>query len=555
MNKFDLTAFISSLSSSYSKKKVGIIVLICSLIVFLLVVITSLLNAKNSQSNKLPYSTTYQTNQPIITDTTKKNTVNFSNKDLSVSGLKTPTNKPITTVMPSVQKRPDVSSLLIKKDDMNKIQQDYENKLKKAGKPIPTPVNYKFNYQLSPNLKRTQSFNIFQPIKSVFGANICDLSGLPSSVSVFTLRNHISETQANEEAKKFGFDPPPYSSGEEAGTFTYQYQDLTTAYPKYFNIVESSSVYKFHDASISSGAIVNADKAKILTDQKLFDLGLTSLFAFNQIDGISSPDYFLLQYKKKLDALIVTDTSILKSLSLSKTVCDIGKGDLASVMNNIEVQISKNGGVISNLINSTRQIVSKKTAIRQSLEKSLSDYSDPNGLTPIVITQGTATGGTVTIDEAYVAYYDLGGMAPQTTYIPMYITSGKTGTTRVFTIFPAIDKSNIPPDEQKKLDGVKTVKQGDVTFTKPVPPTPPYTPPYGTTPIPCPTEIQEYGTCIACPGGQIDRFKSCICNGNSRTFPMTAIPSATCPAGCTQTETTEIIHGETCTCTIRDCPC
>jgi len=545
--------------SSSSKKPFIIAAIVCFVVLILSIVIYIVLNQKSIYRSKADnFSTPFVKGGPTQKSSpTSQQMRPNTDTDIRPSGMNTASN----LSLPSASKQ-DVSTLLINKEDADAMKKDYQDRMSKARLPIPTPIKYDFKFQLSPELQNSRSINYLIPGFTVFAANACNLANVPSSLYIYKLRTNIVEKQANEEAIKFNLSPPAYSAGDYAGTISYQFQDLSTTNPRYYNIINSSGVYKFHDAATPSGALISEASAKTISNTQLSKLGLSSLFLFDSIDS-SSANYFIIRYKKQLRGLSIIDENVIKTFPSTSPVCDLGANTFASEMSFIDVQISKNGGIISNFVNSTRFFLSEKEVKRQTLEESLKEYSDPKkSIAPIILSQGEATSGTVIVDEAYVAYYDLGSLAAQTLYIPMYVTSGKIGSTRVFTIVPAIPLSEITKENEidtpTPISAFTSLKQASIPLIQPTPPPPPplpSPPPAKGKNFTCEGDVAGYKTCTHCPGGLIDRWKVCVCNGVSRSFPMESIPSKICPATCTKTDTVEKIGGQSCACSIKDCPC
>jgi len=409
---------------------------------------------------------------------------------------------------------------LIDSQSLKKVEESYQKKFEKKGLPLPTKPKYKFDYELDPALKDKQVMNFNQ---SVYAVTNCNLATAPTTVSVYELKNEWTDKEAQEVAKEFDIDSPPYAMPAEGGTIQYFFSNKVTN--GYLELYKSSGVYTYHKVLDPLGQEITLldalQKSSDALKKHQLSENLTSLPAEPEAN------YFVFSYLKSWDDFTMVDEDSIRSLG-SNTVCKPSK---ARNMNYIKAYIAKDGQ-IARLINQTRMAVEKSSFKRQSLELSLNEYGENPPLDPIVLPKDKITTGTVTIDEAVIVYYDYGVVYSQKFYVPMYLTSGtataEDGTSvRVFTLFPTVsmkdleEKEKSPEDkkaEELGMSGITTQKQGILDYPTPTLPAPPYT--------------------GGCPGNTVDYTVTCTnTNGQAVCSAFLGIapiddPNGICNAGC-----------------------
>lgn len=409
---------------------------------------------------------------------------------------------------------------LIDSQSLKKVEDSYQKKFEKQGMPAPTKPKYKFQYELDPALKDKQVMNFNQ---SVYAVTNCNLTTAPTTVSVYELKNEWTDKEAQDVAKVFNIDSPPYSMPADGGTVQYFFSNQITN--GFLELYKSSGAYTYHkvlDPLNQEITLLDAlQKSSDALKKYQLSENLTSLPAETE------PNYFVFSHLKSWGDFTMVDEDSIRSLG-NNTVCQPSK---AKNMNYIKIYIAKDGQ-IARLINQTRMAMKKSSLSRQSLEMSLKEYGENPPLDPIVLPKDKVTTGIVTIDEAVIVYYDYGVVYSQKLYVPMYLTSGtataEDGTSvRVFTLFPTVsmkdleEKGKTPEEikaEELSLGGLKTQKQAVVNYTTPTPPAPPYV--------------------GGCPGNTVDYTVSCTnTSGQSICSAFLGIPPSgigidICNSGC-----------------------
>lgn len=409
---------------------------------------------------------------------------------------------------------------LIDSQSLKKVEDSYQKKFKKQGVPAPTKPKYKFQYELDPALKDKQVMNFNQ---SVYAVTNCNLTTAPTTVSVYELKNEWTDKEAQEVAKVFDIDSPPYSMPADGGTIQYFFSNKVTN--GFLELYKSSGAYTYHkvlDPLNQEITLLDAlQKSSEALKKYQLSENLTSLPAETE------PNYFVFSHLKFWGDFTMVDEDSIRSLG-NNTVCQPSK---AKNMNYIKMYIAKDGQ-IARLINQTRMATKKLSLSRQSLEMSLKEYGENPPLDPIVLPKDKVTTGKVTIDEAVIVYYDYGVVYSQKLYVPMYLTSGtaiaEDGTNvRVFTLFPTVSMNDLEekgktPEEIKAeelgMGGLKTQKQKVLDYATPTLPAPPYT--------------------GGCPGDTVDYTVSCTnTSGQSVCSAFLGIkpaddPNGICDSGC-----------------------
>lgn len=188
-----------------------------------------------------------------------------------------------------------------------------------------------------------------------------------------------------------------------------------------------------------NGTIIGAGTPESIAAEELTKHNLADKSVLKKTSIDPATGHTVFHYEKNYDNLIMTDKPSILALGASTPVCSVAPSTL---MNYIDIHVTKNN-YFQKLVNKTRHALESYPVKRATLEDSLNEYQTYLPIDPIVI-GGTDTSGDVTIDEAVLVWYDYGDSMPQTAYIPMYLTSGKTPTgTRVLTLIPAITKQTM----------------------------------------------------------------------------------------------------------------
>ncbi len=450
---------------------------------------------------------------------------------------------------------------LISNYEIKRVEEAYKKKFEKAGKPLPAKKNYNFQYELSPLLKeKNSSF-----IQSSFAASSCNLETAPKTLNIYTLKFHLFEKEARVIAKKFGLDFPPSSLPMNDGSsFQYYYSD-----PKalaFLSISEPSGAFIYHKATESSTLTdIDISKAREIADSQIIKHGLTKISFKNQKFDTASGKY-VIDYTKDYDGMKVVDLKSLSLLGKTKTLCDVSA---SSSMSYVEEIITKKGAIFK-IINKTRKEENTFSAPRQSLEDSIKEYENDPPVPPLVIGDAK-TNEKAVIDEAVLVWYDYGEEYAQVSYVPMYLTSGKTALgARVLTLFPAVSKENLDKTDITILGAGKSTQSLQLDTFKPKPP-----PPKGEPPAPggiCPGGLVDYlVTCSSSEPGlscteslesPVDTVGACTNGCQTTTVTFVAEPGVNpCNAAVNGGGTPpgaildQDQKGGTVTCTIQGCPC
>ncbi len=419
------------------------------------------------------------------------------------SSQKGASNTNISSPSGSPQQQTNVNPL-INSHDVDGVKQDYARQLQKQGKTA--PVQPKFDYQLAPELNNKESF---LSIRSAFAASTCSIDSAPSTIPVYTLKAHWTAKEASDVAKEFNITAPVASMPADGGGFQYFFSAPLT--DGFLSLYEASGMYTYHAVLHAAGNDNGLAGAERKSDNERKKYGLYD--GFTKLSGgfDASVGSYVFNYRKDWDLFPMVDTNKIKALG-SGSVCGI----VSTQSVNTATLVVSIDDKLSRVINDTRKITAKKTLPRELFTDAFAQYHAHPPVDPIVVGD-TIAGGTVTIDEVTLVWYELGPNFAQTAYIPMYLTSGSvvSGTqhARVFTLFPAVSMKElvksgvIPADEYSlKLD----------TFN-PKPPKP---------------------DMIGCPGNTVDYTVSCsdisggtVCNAFMGIKPDDD-PNNICADGC-----------------------
>lgn len=410
----------------------------------------------------------------------------------------------------------DVFNPLINNNEVRRVEKAYTKKYQQAGKTFPESKEYKFDYKLSPELKKDGSF-LF-PVQSAFAASMCNIDLAPKTVPVYTLKAHYTTKDAQTIASEFDLSGEPASLPMEDGS-SFQYFFSDKAISKFLHVSEPSGAVYYHKASPSGTLVMSADKAKALADAQLLKQNVSEKMVYKTV--ASNPktpnEAYAVSYMKDYGNFSMTDAISIKALGMTKSVCSVIPTE---TMNTVQVMYSQKGD-LSKMINKTRKITKEYSLARQTLEESMNEYKGSLPILPVVL--GSAPQSltdTVTIDEAVLVWYDYGEQYAQLSYVPMYLTSGKTDSgSRVLTLFPSISKAVLATTPIPDLTQSKDVLQLG-TFI----PAPPKSPP--------PT---EGGLCF---GNLIDYTVTCTQAGATVCDEFIAVPTNlgdpynVCQVGC-----------------------
>lgn len=398
---------------------------------------------------------------------------------------------------------------LINSRDVDQVQQNYDNQLEKKG--LPTPVQPKFDYQLAPELQKKQSL---LSVQSALAATTCGIDSAPSSVPVFTLKAHWTPKEAGDTAKEFSISASPASVPTDGGGFAYFFSEPLTN--GFLSLFEASGMYTYHAVLQVASTDRGLNQAELTSDDERKKHGIFE--GFMKLSGSFDPTVgsYVFLYRKDQGLFPMVDTGSIKALG-SDSVC----GVLPSSSVNTATVVVSIDDKLSRIIKNTRVITTTKTLPRESFTDAFDEYHTKPPVDPIVVGDDI-TGGTVTIDEVTLVWYDYGQNFAQTAYMPMYLTSGTvtsgTNHARVFTLIPAISmkelvKSGVVPSDESSL------KLG--TFN-PKPPKP---------------------NIAGCPGNTVDYTVSCSVNGQTVCSAFMGInpdsdPNNICEDGCKSTDGT-----------------
>lgn len=387
--------------------------------------------------------------------------------------------------------------LLINSADVERIKQDYNNRLRESGFVPKKEIEYDFHYKLSPKFINKQS-SLKDTLTKVLGVNTCEISSAPDKVSVYELKNKINEVDATAIAREFGITGKPTSLPERDGTFQYFFSNQET--DGNLTLFASSGTYVYHkvlkpvSGSISKPAAENIAMEEIKKHKLESSLKLTN--------SLEQGDY-VFHYIKGWDSFPLVDLDSIIALGISRSsVCNIQP---AALMNFVEVHIKKDGQ-LARFINKTRAFAKKTEVSRIGIEKAVSDFKSSSDLPvkPVVIPEDASVkSGEVEITDAVLVWFDYGNAFPQKLYVPFYLTLGKApnNSALIYTLFPAVSAEELVKAGINTPAGKsKQTLQIDVY----VPPPP------GGIGYSCPE-----GEKVCCPGGLVDYTVNCTQQGRT----------------------------------------
>lgn len=423
-----------------------------------------------------------------------------------------------TTVNPAQSVNPHFNPLINNKE-VERVEKSLRKKMEKAGISItPKPV-YKFHYKLDPGLGGKSSFRIVEP---VLAANTCNITSAPSTLPIYSLKDHLTVVDAKDVASTYDITDDPKGSlpSLDGSSFDYFFSDAVVS--QFLQVTEPSGVSYWHRVVDANGTNSGAGSAQTIAQTELEKPKLSDKAELKSTKTDPASGYTIFHYEKNYDNLVMTDKASITALGASSSVCSVTPSTL---INYIDVYVTPNG-YSQKLVNKTRHVLESYPIKRATLEESLADYQTYLPIDPIVI-GGTDTSGEVTIDEATLVCYDYDESMPQTAYIPMYLTSGRTPTgTRVLTLFPALTKQEMNNTEIPQLSSESRDTLQMYTFNPPfAKPPAPENPGEGT---PYPT-IPGKGSPI-CSGGGISIGGTAVVAGSAAVGLATSI-GGTCPSG------------------------
>lgn len=441
----------------------------------------------------------------------------------------TPTGAPVNREATETEK----TNLLMNRSELEEAERDYNSKIGKQSTGVKRQP--KFNYQLAPSLKQATEPTPEALKRVLAAATTCNIDSAPQSVYVYDLKSHWAVNEAQNLAREYGVDSPSYSLPSDTNTFQYQFTNKDNS--AFFNLFEASGKFRYHKAgaagttTLDEGAL--RDKANaFVTEHKLnnkiqppaaVSLGTSSLFT----------------YKRVLDDFRLTDQAVV-DVAVNGDLCNVPE---STTMGQLEVEVQSDG-LIRNLFNNTRTILGSYKASRISLDQAVAEYGDSQPVDPIVIPPGAAVDtGTVVIDSAVLAYYDMGANFGQFLYMPMYIAKGTAGSAQVVAFFPAVSSTELLKKgliKQVPASGTaSTQQQGTIPFATPTsfaPPPPPASGPVAGGGVPG-GGSPGGGGFLGCPGGLVDYQIQCgvagrmVCAG-AISAPSSSDPLNACASGC-----------------------
>ena len=391
------------------------------------------------------------------------------------------TQNSISTTPAAQVEAPPPENPLIEDSDLQEYKQNFNKRLKKEAIPTPQEENYNFQYQLSPELQKKGTFNLFS---SAYAEDVCDEVSTTSTIPVYKLKRNYKAEEAKKNAAQFDVVSDPYSAETNTGALQYVFTDPTKS-GDYFSQYKSSGSYHYHKAMATVGEPITITTA---TEKKDYLLGTVPLLkGLEEIDAQESLESetgtFIFTFQKKWD-LPIFDRGSITEIKDRKSVCSLPQ---ARSVNTLQLLLARDG-IVSNVISSLRNDEGKISLPSQSLTDALIDTKSTPLIPPEVVSNSDVKSGTVTINESKVVYYDLGFDLPQCLYAPMYLVSGTTkdGST-VAALFPAVPISELEkncPDLDKdgasvdipvkKIDGSEsTIQYGSFKFSPTEPPKPP----------------------------------------------------------------------------------
>ncbi len=320
--------------------------------------------------------------------------------------------------------------------ELQKQMDETKKTFEKNGQPAPTEKQYQFQYELSPDLYdgRPQSKKSFFGVLAQEPGKVkCNLSLIPTTATIYSLKSQYTPEEAQEIGKKFGVVATA-AAIVQSGITQYVLADPAVS-PDYVTINAPSGSTLYHHVSTSAKEPIDETKAadvaiKTLTKFGLVDSTIDTTIINNQA---KVPSYFAFRFNKNWSLPVVDDTSV-KTIGLS-SICDIAK---AAESNYIEADL-KIDGEISNIIDRTRKIVKKATVPLLDLKTAIAANKDNQLGTPTVFADDITT-GKATILEATLAYFERGELIGKNCYIPTYIVSGTVSGARIVSMFPAVAK-------------------------------------------------------------------------------------------------------------------
>lgn len=422
-------------------------------------------------------------------------------------------------------------NLLINRAELDQAERDFNSKIGKSSTVLKKKSG--FTFQLSPSLKKATTPTPVDQQRVLAAATTCNIDTAPSTIYVYDLKSHWAVNEATNLAKEYGVDSPPYSLPTSSSSFQYQFTSKDNK--TFFNLFEASGKYRYHLASATDAASLDAGAVKdrsnaFITQHKL-----------NNKIGMPTPTAFgpstLFTYKRILDDFKLTDSASVQG-AIGQSLCDVID---SAEMGSVEVEVRQDGKV-TNLFNNTRTILGSYKAQRLTLEEAVAEFGASQPVEPIVIPpSATVDVSQIQIDTAVLAYYDIGANFGQTLYVPMYIGRGTVGGgAQVIGFFPAVSAT-----ELLKKGLVKTVpksgnaasqQQGTLGFATPTPHAPP--PPPASGPVGEGGFPTDGGTSmLGCPGGLVDYQIQCgvagrmVCAG-AISAPSSSDPLNACASGC-----------------------
>lgn len=359
---------------------------------------------------------------------------------------------------------------LISNSELEQAENAFRQKYKQSKKKYPETPKYRFDYQVGPSLSEKNG-SLLPFLNSVFAQTGCNLAAVPTTVTGYYLKNHYSASDAASLASKYSIATSITSSIPGADGITFDYYFSNPQNSAYFKLSEPSGTYQYHNGTVSKdNPDITQLAAQVIATKHLSDHNLNDKLKFLGASFVSTdPAFqaFIFSYIKNL-GLNVVDTEAIKELPANASVCNVSP---AKTMNYTDVVVGVKGD-LGKIINQTRTITGTYSLVRSTIDDSVKEYKDNLLIAPIVVGGGTATTGTVVLDEAVLVYYDYGESYGQYSYIPVYLTAGKGPTGgRVYTIFPAVSETELSKTPLSPKDNQKNTLQLE-TF-KPAPPKPP----------------------------------------------------------------------------------
>ncbi len=360
----------------------------------------------------------------------------------------------------------------VSNSELQQVENAYRQKYKEAKKKYPETPNYNFDYEVGPGLSENKgsSLPFVKPAVAQVGGS-CNLTAAPATLNGYFLKSHFSASEAASLAAKYNISTSTTSSIPGADGITFDYYFANPQNSAYFKISEPSGAYQYHNGTVSaSNPDITQAAAQVIATKHLSDHNLNEKLKFLGSSFVTTdPAFqaFIFSYNKNL-GLTVVDTEAIKELPTNASVCNISP---AKTMNYLDVVVGVKGD-LGKIVNQTRTISGTHTLKRLTIDESVKEYKDKLPTTPIVAGGGTATTGSVVLDEAILIYFDYGEAYGQYSYVPTYLTAGKGPSGgRVYTLFPAVSEAELATTPLSPKGNQKNTLQLE-TF-KPAPPKPP----------------------------------------------------------------------------------